>query len=86
LKSAEKELTVAIVETSKYVQATPTLDTKSDSAAAVGVISDAFSRLGNEAAKDAATRVKADLDANAGAKPEVKTMIGGLLRGRGFGG
>jgi len=84
LKSAERELSTAIIDSSKYI-ATADIDARTDGVAAMAVVSDAFSKLGNEAATTVANRVKADVDAaGAAAKPQAKTMITGVLRGRGF--
>jgi hypothetical protein len=84
LTAARKDLATSVTDTAKYVSTTPTLDARTDSAVAITVISDAMSKLSHDQATSVATTVKTDLAGAVAAKPEVKTMIGGMLKVRGF--
>jgi hypothetical protein len=82
LKTADKELGMAIEETSKIITA-GNVDIKTDAPTAAGVVSDAFAKLNPATARSTANAIKTQTD-GAGVKPEVKVMMGGVLKGRGF--
>lgn len=82
LKTADKELGTAIEETSKIITA-GNVDIKTDAPTAAVVVSDAFAKLNPTTARSTANAIRTQADAT-GVKPEVKTMMNGVLRGRGF--
>ncbi|HEX4912822.1 MAG TPA: hypothetical protein VFV51_02640, partial [Vicinamibacterales bacterium] len=84
LKERESELAVAITEVGRLTSG-PTVDVKTDGAQAVTLMADAMTNLGARSTTSVGNKLKGNLT-NAGIKPEMKGMLGGMLKAKGLGG